>query len=336
MNEQSWVIDLFRPEDAEEVVGLYRAIYGEYFPLREIYLADWHIEQAEKNDSYRIVARLTDGRLIGTVALYRSVPTNPELYEAGGLMVLEEYRTKNVALELMGFLCNRLPKMSHVGQVWGEAVCNHLVSQQLSIKIGYIPCALEVDMMPEEAYQKMSECGLNINSRVSVLVLFQAFRPDHRVVYLPQAYEDTLKKIYAPFNFGHEFLKPGSSIEDEINTSADIQSMSDAGIARITVSHIGTDFLSWLDRTHDELRNNGNKVYQVILPLDTPLVDQATESLRQEGYWLGGLLPRWFGHDGFLLQKTLHEPDFSKIKVYSKQAKEVFAMVKADYEKKLR
>ena len=37
VQEQSWVIDLFRPEDAEGVVGLYQAIYGECFPLPEIY-----------------------------------------------------------------------------------------------------------------------------------------------------------------------------------------------------------------------------------------------------------------------------------------------------------
>ena len=278
------------------------------------YIADWHREQAQNNDSYRVVARLPDGRLIGTVALFRSVPTNTELYEGGGLMVLEDYRTQNVAIQLMRFVCNSLPKIHNLGHIWGEAVCNHLVSQMSSIKNGYIACALEVDMMPEDAYKKLSERGQNINSRVSALVLFQAFNPDSRVVYLPLAYEDTLKKLYAPFNFGHEFLKPDSSIDDGSNTVADIHTMPGAGITRITVSHIGADFTSWLDRTHNELKNSGSKVYQVIIPLDTPLVDQAAESLRNKGYWLGGIMPRWFGHDGFLMQKTLHEPDFSKIK----------------------
>lgn len=335
VQEQSWVIDMFKPEDAEGVVGIYRAIYGEYFPLREVYFADWHAEQAQNNDSYRVVARLADGRLIGTVALFRSVPTNRELYEGGGLMVLADYRTQNVAVQLIQYVYHRLPDMYNIGQVWGEAVCNHLVSQQFAIKSGHIACALEVEMMPEDAYQKLSERGLNTDSRVSALVVFRAFNLDRRVVYLPLAYEDTLKKLYEPFNFGHEFLKPGSNLEAGSNTRADINTMPGAGITRITVSQIGADFASWLDKTHHELRNSGSKVYQIIIPLDTPLVDQAVESLRQEGYWLGGLLPRWFGHDGFLMQKTLQEPDFSKILVYSKPGKEVLAMVKADYEKKL-
>ncbi|ACV61820.1 conserved hypothetical protein [Desulfofarcimen acetoxidans DSM 771] len=335
VHEQSWVIDLFKPEDAEGVVGLYRAIYGEYFPLPDIYIADWHREQVQNNDSYRVVARLPSGRLIGTVALFRSVPTNNELYEGGGLMVLKEYQTQNVAIQLVRFVCNSLPKMHNLGQIWGEAVCNHLVSQMLSIKNGHIACALEVDMMPEAAYEKLSERGQNINSRVSALVVFKAFDPDSQVVYLPLAYEDALKKLYAPFNFGHKFLRPDSNLEDGSNTGANINTMPGAGITRITVSQIGIDFASWLDRTHNELKNSGSKVYQVIIPLNTPLVDKAAENLRNEGYWLGGLLPRWFGHDGFLMQKTLYEPDFSKIKVYSKQGKEVLAMVKADYEKKL-
>ena len=336
VQEQSWVIDFFRPKDAEGVVGLYRAIYGEYFPLTEIYNADWHIEQAQNNDSYRFVARLPDGRLIGTVALFRSVPSNAELYEVGGLMVLEDYRTQNVAVQLMQFTYTHLPKMYNIGQVWGEAVCNHLVSQKLAIKSGHTACALEVDVMPEDAYKKMSERGQNIYGRVSALVVFQSFNLDTRAVYLPLAYEETLTKLYAPLNFGHEFLRPESNIEDEINTSADIHTMQGAGITRITVSQIGADFTSWLDRTHNELKNSGCKVYQVIIPLNTPLVDQAAESLRNKGYWLGGLMPRWFSHDGFLMQKTLYEPDFSKIKVYSKQGKEILEMVKADYEKKFR
>lgn len=329
--EHLWEIDRFRPQDAQEVVGLYRAIYKEHFPLREVYNPDWHVAQDQKGDTYRVVARLPGGRLAGTGALFRSVATNPDLYEGGGLIVLDEYRTQNLAIPIMQYMNVNLPQMYDLQQVWGEAVCNHLVSQQLTIKSGHIACALEVDMMPEEAYRSLSERGMNTGSRVSALVVFQAFYPRPQNLYLPLAYNDVLKKLYEPFNFGHSFVNPERKNEGESKTDAQINTLSDAGMSRIAVIHIGTDFAAWLKTTEDGLFSQDITVVQVILPLNTALVDRATGELRRAGYWLGGLMPRWFGHDGFFMQKTLHEPDFNKIKVYSKPGKEILHMVKTDY-----
>jgi GNAT superfamily N-acetyltransferase len=333
--EQHWTIDLFKPEDAGGVVDIYRAIYGGCFPIPEIYNAVWHIKQAQSNDSLRVVARLPDGRIIGTAALFRSVPTNIQLYESGGLMVRQEYRKQKIAAQLAHYIYNSLQARYAIGQIWAEAVCDHLTSQRLSIENGYTACALELDIMSEDVSEKLS--GSNTaHSRVSELVVFKAYNQNRQLVYLPAAYEDVLTKLYAPFQFGHQFIIPGSKRVAKSSTNADIDSTSYNGLTRISVTQIGTDFTSWLDRTDNELKNSESMAYQVILPLDTPLIDPATEILRNKGYWLGGLLPRWFGHDGLLMQKTLHEPDFSKIKVYSQPGEAVLAMVEADYKKRYR
>jgi GNAT superfamily N-acetyltransferase len=335
VSNNSWVIDLFQPEDAAGVVDIYRAIYGGYFPMPEIYNAVWHIKQAQSKDSLRVVARLPDGRIIGTAALFRAVRTNIQLYESGGLMVRQEYRNQNIATQLAHYIYNSLQERYAIGQIWAEAVCNHLISQRLSIENGYTACALELDIMSENVSEKFS--GSNTaHSLVSELVVFKAYNHNRRLVYLPAAYEDVLTKLYAPFQFGHQFLIPGSKRVAESSTNADIDSTSYNGLTRISVTQIGTDFTSWLDRTDNELKKSESMAYQVILPLDTPLIDPATEILRNKGYWLGGLLPRWFGHDGLLMQKTLHEPDFSKIKVYSQPGEAVLAMVEADYKKRRR
>jgi GNAT superfamily N-acetyltransferase len=328
--EYSWTIDLFKPEDAEGVVDIYRAIYGGYFPIPEIYNAVWHIKQAQSNDSLRVVARLPDGRIIGTAALFRSVPSNIQLYESGGLMVRQEYRKQKIAVQLAHYIYNSLQARYAIGQIWAEAVCDHLTSQRLSIENGYTACALELDIMSEDVSEKLS--GSNTaHSRVSELVVFKAYNQNRQLVYLPAVYKDVLTKLYEPFQFGHQFLIPGSKRVAELSTNADIDSKSYNGLTRISVTQIGTDFTSWLDRTDNELKKSESMAYQVILPLDTPLIDPATEILRNKGYWLGGLLPRWFGHDGLLMQRTVHEPDFSKIKVYSQPGEAVLAMVEADY-----
>ena len=54
--------------------------------------------------------------------------------------------------------------------------------------------------------------------------------------------------------------------------------------------------------------------------------------MRQRGFFLGGLFPRWFGADGIMLQQVLGQaPDFAGIKLYGRTAKELRKFVEADW-----
>jgi hypothetical protein len=336
ITEQSWVVDLFKPEDAAGVVGLYRTIYGELFPKKAVYQADWHIEQARTHDSYRVVARTGDGSIIGTGAAFRSAPTNPELYEGGGVMALPKYGKQNVALEVSQFILKKVPGLFNIRQMWGEGVCNHLFTQMYFIKDGGVPCALEVDLLPDGSFKSQSGRGLDQGGRVSALVISRIYHPNIQKIYLPSIYQEVLPQIYESFQFKHTYCEAGRLNYENPNTAAFIDTMETAGLSRMTVRQIGADFGDWLRQTEQEALDAGVIVFQIIVPLDTPVVGTAAEYLQNAGYWLGGLMPGWFGADGLLMQKTLHDPDFSQIKVYSKPGKAILAMVKADYEKTLR
>jgi len=60
------------------------------------------------------------------------------------------------------------------------------------------------------------------------------------------------------------------------------------------------------------------------------------EGLLENGYFFGAYLPRWFGADGFLLQKLTVDPDLSSILLYSEWAKEVLAFTVKDRERVFR
>ena len=331
-----WVLDIFRPADTQGVIELYCEVYGDKFPLKAIYDPNWHVQQVKNKDTCRIVARLPNGKLAGTVALFRSVSTNRDLYELGGMIVSNEYRSQNVARPMFNFILNDFADSYGIKSIWGEAVCNHLVTQQFAVKNGCNPCALEVDMMPEDAYQKLEKRRQNIKSRVSNVVLFKSFQAYSQNIYLPSLYEECLKKIYAPFKFGHIFHPVSEECCPETQDTFSIhEEYNDASFARIIVPRIGGDFVAWLAKTVSELRGKGACVSQFIIPLDTPLVEMATRELVKNGYWMGGLMPKWFGADGFMMQRTVHRPEFGKIKVYSKLSKDIFVMVKSDFEKVL-
>jgi hypothetical protein len=55
--------------------------------------------------------------------------------------------------------------------------------------------------------------------------------------------------------------------------------------------------------------------------------------MRQNGFFLGGYLPLWFGGDGLLFQKIPKSPDFNLLHVYSDEGGSVLKAVQADYER---
>ena len=77
----------------------------------------------------------------------------------------------------------------------------------------------------------------------------------------------------------------------------------------------------------------GVKIRQVFLKLTEPAVAAAADLLRQRGYFLGGVLPCWFGEDALLMQKTLEKPNFEPIFVLTKRAKQIKQFVADDCER---
>ena len=63
------------------------------------------------------------------------------------------------------------------------------------------------------------------------------------------------------------------------------------------------------------------------------LISEGVRQLRQRGFFIGGLFPRWFGNDGVMLQQLFgNEPDFDGIKLYSGLARKMLAFIRSDRE----
>ena len=148
---QEWELALFQPRDAAGVVALYREVYGESYPVAEVYDPKALVRQEEEDVTWRAVARNHAGAVIGHIAFYRSTPPNPKLYECGQLMVCHEWRQTSVGFALMEYALAEIPRQRGLEQIWGEAVCNHLFTQMMMTKRGYHETGLEVALMPGDA-----------------------------------------------------------------------------------------------------------------------------------------------------------------------------------------
>ncbi len=324
LEERLFDVELFRPEDAEDITALFRSVYGEAYPVKLVYHPADLVAAFDRKENIPIVARTKTGVIIGYAALYRSTP-NPELYEAGQGLVLADFRGSGVVSRMMEYTCEVVVPALPMESVFGEAVCNHVYTQKSWGKFA-AESALEVDLMPEEAYHAEKSAS----GRVAVLPMFRNYRKRKQVVYLPTRYAEQLGLIYSAFKDDQEFgdssegLPPGRS-------RVDVQVFDFAKVARITVWDCGADFEETLAGQEAALARRGITVFQAWLNLSWPFVGAVTEVLRRRGYFFGGLLPRWFGTDGLLMQRTAGRPNWEGIHLFTDRARMIYNFVHADW-----
>ena len=103
-------------------------------------------------------------------------------------------------------------------------------------------------------------------------------------------------------------------------------------MARLAVKQAGRDFDPTLSGLERDLAAQGVTVIQVWLNLAWPWVGKVVDRLRARGYFLGGLLPRWFDSDGLLMQKIGARPGWEEMQIYFERAQKIAALARADWE----
>lgn len=327
-DNQLFKVDSFRPSDAQGIVDLFHEVYGNDYPIRIFYDPD-ELTRANQTGQYlSIVARNTEGKIIGVEHLFRSAPY-PRLYEAGAGLILKDYRRLGVNNALLDFIFEQwAPGNETIEEVFGEPVCNHIHMQRVVEKFSYVATALEVALMPAAAYDKeKSALG-----RVSVLLTTRCYRPKPHSVFIAKAYEEETRFLYSGIKDGRE-LRVGEERLPDPPTQSHMTIFSFAKVARIAVNRMGADFSSHMANLEAEAIAKDAVVIQVWLNASVPWLGSAVNLLSDKGYFLGGILSRWFDQDGFFMQKVFCDPCFDGIQLHSQRAKDIFQMVKNDWDR---
>jgi len=326
--QEPFCVDEFRPEDAEGIVSLFRAVYGDGYPIRLFYDPEAIVGANRDGSYYSVVARTPGGRVVGACHLYRSAPY-AGLYENGVSLVAREYRNSKIFKELLSYVFNEyIPQKPHIAEVWGEAVCNHLISQKMMFPFLFVETALEVALMPGEAYaHEQSAAG-----RVATLDAFRCYIPKPHRIYLPPIYEAMLRRIYDRLGSVRDIAIADKIFPANKITHAELSVFDFARVARMAVFKSGGDFADCLAQMENRARKQNAVVFQVWLNLTEPCVGQAVDILRDRGYFFGGALPRWFDGDGLLMQKLECPPDFDNIVLWSDFSRELLAFIRKDWD----
>ncbi len=326
-----WTVDFFKPEDANGVVELFRSVYGNEYHMKSIYDPDQLIAEQLSGKTYRAVVRTTGGEIIGHTAFCATSQLNPALYEALQLLVRHDWRGTSVATELNRFAIPGIPVKFGLKQVWGEAVCNHVSSQRAYTENLYAETGCELALLPGAGMarsMKVADAG-----RVAVIVVFRPYEARPQTIYLPTVYWKELEYLYADFDHGHRFLPGDAHLPAKQKTQGKLELYSQVAVARMNFTAIGSDFSDLLTQFDHQASENGILVYQVFLPLTVAATGEAVDILRRCGYFLGGVMPRWFGDDGLLMQKVLGSPNFEGVRLYTERAKNILELVTADWQR---
>ncbi|MDD5169292.1 MAG: GNAT family N-acetyltransferase [Syntrophales bacterium] len=325
MNEPSYKIDLFRPEDAEAVTRLIRSVYGDKFPVKTAYNPKQLIEAYQRKEFIPFVARKPDNEVIGYTAIYPVAPYHG-VYEMGQTVVQHEYRQKGLSSLLFqqGYA---LASRAGIELLFGEVACNHTHVQKAVAKLDIVETAIEIDLMPAETYEVEGK----VAGRVSALCIFRVFAQKSHTVYVPDVYRAVLPFFYQAIGDSRTLLPSQEELPPGQETKITVQTMDSERVIRLTVHEMGYDFGEVFDRLTETLLKKTTAVIQVWMNLATPSIGRAVDILRLRGYFIGGVLLRWFDTDGLLMQKTFNTPEWTGIHLFSSRSRTMLDLVRQDW-----
>ncbi|MCB2173896.1 hypothetical protein KQH41_01375 [bacterium] len=319
--KQKYTVDDFQPGDALGVARLYYAVYGEMFPIDAVYDPEELVRRNEGKDQHQVVGRTEKGDIIGLYAIFRNPPGH-HIMEGGSWIVHPAYRKTTLAIRMAERIHLHPPPDLGLDVMFGQSVTDHQITQKMAHKFNSRSCALEVEALPArpEHEEGWSE------GRISLLDGFIIYQDRPHTVFLPRFYAAILRSLYAERALSRHFSEDRAP--KQAQTRGTIQSIDNADMLKITVEQPGIDFAEYL--ANSVAHYPDRHVYQLILPLWQPGTSLAVEAARSAGYFLGGLLPLWFDQDGLLLQKVAGDPDFTKIKLFTDEAKDLLRLIVAD------
>ncbi|MDQ7827127.1 MAG: hypothetical protein RDV48_30295 [Candidatus Eremiobacteraeota bacterium] len=320
---QPFVIDNFRPSDAEGIARLFCSEYGAAYPVETYYYPEQIIEEHEKGNIFPVVARTPRGDIIGHGSLYRSSPPFEGLFETGQYIVRKDYRTTFAAYTIHKHLMEKTIDLAKPRCIYGEAVCTILASQKLMTRESYSDMALEPGLMPGSS----SRGGES--PRVSCLMQFRTYSDRPHEVFIPTRFTGEIMELVADGGFERTYTR--SEGVPLGSTVIEGRLFPGASVGRFQVHSASEDFNERVREIEEKGKAEGIKVFQYFVNLGTPSGPYACEVLARQGCFFAGYLPRWFDSDGLLMMKTAFVPDFEGIQLYTEKARRLLALVRGNF-----
>lgn len=328
MQKQEYRIEPFDISDAQEITDLVKEVYGDKFPVETAYDPIKLISAVKEEKFISFIARNTNNRIVGFTAVYPIAPYRG-VREMGFTITRPQDRNQGVSVLLYEYGLTEVAKQFGIELMYGEAVCNHTFTQRAAIKltVPVVETGLAIDLMPAEAYLKEQSAA----GRVAAVCIFGVIARKPHTVYIPAVYSESLPFIYQKIEDERTLLPATDTLPAENKTQISVHTVGSSSMSRLVIGEVGVDFDQVFERQENNLIKKGNTVIQVWLKLASPEVGAAVNILREKGYFLGGVLLRWFDEDGLLMQKIVGKPNWEGIYLHTERMNKVYSFIRQDW-----
>ncbi len=307
-------VQVLTEDTAPFVAEIIKKIYQKSYSKLHLPTAKEALQEHQAKDNLVALAFCNE-EVVGMISLKRS-SDSPKVYELGMLSVVQEHRNGQVAKALTDYAKYNFADFVEYDAAYLENVSSHYYTQRKANQNYGIDCAIALGAMPE----------LDTKGRMSFI--FNFFEHDKafpQPIYIPEFYVDDLLLFY----FG---LKPRTILpfcnkkpynKKSLITHTHFPTLN---LLKASVSNIGEDFLANILQLESYIEQNQVITTLVYLPLSSEYISFAVDVLSDRGFFLGGIMPFWFGCDGLLMQKTSYT-DYSNLHIYSKKAKQMLQII---------
>lgn len=317
--------------NAHHVGTVFRSIYGEGFPVKDVYQPDVLVREIESGRLLSGLALDEAGIPAGYISMFKVAP-NPLLWEAGNVVVAPAYGQTDVSSHLVRYCFGMITdRRVEADGVFSEAVCCHYFSQLHTSKLGMVDCGIELDQLDGASFRD-GKSNKAQTERVSCVLNFLEVTTPSQPEYVPDLYDEIIRRLAAPLK-PRVFLKSTGGLPVEGVTGKTEAYYASARTWKVGISTVGADWAEVVREILGEAQKREVVSLQVTINTACPHIDSAVAALRENGFFFGGLVPRWFGTDGLLMQKLFgSRTDYDETKLYSSTAKELLAFIRSDRE----
>lgn len=319
----TYTVRLLQPEDAIGVARCFFGAYGYSYPTTYFYEPKKIIELNKAGTLISVVV-VSDqtGEVVGHCSVQRYGPGGTA--ECGLVVIAHDHQGRELTTRIGEFLEQEYLKAG-ICRLTGHEVTNHPVSQRMSRRNGFKPCALALGAMPATMSFKNMNDALAQRESCTVSMKF-VVSPESAVICAPRHHRDMIARIYEfidkPVTFQSLPLPTG------LGETAIVFNRP-WGIADIQVRRIGTDTVAEIKRCLRDLIEIGNaQTVYLELPLDQGEIDDICLAAEKAGFFFAGLSPSSVNNgESMFLQYLNTKIDMSRLRISTPMGKEIFDYV---------
>ncbi|MAV76066.1 MAG: hypothetical protein CBD32_03265 [Actinobacteria bacterium TMED172] len=295
--------DLLGINEAIKMSHAIRRVYGESYPIQEMYDAKYISKSLADGSLYIATARDSLGNIIGTSgALIERV--DDLTADAIATMVDSNYRGRKIMTKLGEKLYEVYEKLGMVGTHL-YALAFHDIVQRQSLAAG----AVATGILPAWFDKQVNVTGYDYpNVRRGAVCLYLPIKDaPQREIYLPSVYSETISSIYKQLLLSR--ILNSSPIEPQLPHKSLFKSHEQNSNCqiRLIIEVIGEDINFLIDEYRRFVSEGKFEVLYLELPLKDIGIDLAINEARELGLFYGNLL----------IERS--ETDFLRMQYYSSE-----------------